>query len=325
MTDIPAKQFIELLTGKPDSPVHWQVYHDSDKSDAGVDLACNFYHTYDQAAKFLEKSQQSGCGVYITINETDGSGRRENNITQCRACFIDIDNQLLPSRWMVEPSAVVQRNPNYAHVYWLIEPTDDFEKWQHTQYQLAVYYGVKDRLFDLPRVMRAPGFKHLKNPQSPEKYELIWTGGDSLNDLPRYSLSELIGTLPLSQQQQQEYESWASAPKLKKNSSAVAVEDDTPENIDRFKTRLSRVNPETGDYNNTLFRAAATGKDLGLSERVVIENITQWWPTAFTIPVEPRSIKKITSNAYRYTVNAQGSETTARKFANAPPVTEQVR
>jgi len=209
-----SKKFIELLTGSSNTPVQWQIYHDSDKSDTGKNLACQFYNNYDSAREFLEKSQLTGCGVYITVNETDGRGRKINNITRARACFIDGDNQPLPSVWAVEPDIIVSRNPLHWHAYWLLdEPTNDFDTWANTQYQLATFYGVKDRLFDLPRVMRAPGFVHLKNPNAPEEYKLIYANENS----PRHSLDNLISGHTLTPIQLQEFNSWQSAPKLRKN------------------------------------------------------------------------------------------------------------
>jgi len=313
-------EFIRLLTGSDSNPVQFQVYHDSDKSDGGKNLACTFYNDVPGSVDFLNQQQKLGCGVYITVNETDGTGRKSSNIISLRACFIDGDNQPLPSSWACEPDLIVSRNALHWHAYWLLDYTTDFDTWAKLQYQIALYYGVKDRLFDTPRVMRAPGFIHLKNPNAPEEYKLIWHRAES----NRYKLTDLITGHALNPVQLQEYNNWLTIPKIKKSANAIDVIDDSEANINAFAKRLSSITPETGDYNNTLFRAAAIGKDNGLSEDKVIEQIMRWWSNSWSIPVEPKSIRKITNNAYRYSVNAIGSATTAGVFANAPPLEFQI-
>ncbi len=312
-----SKQYIELLTGNADTPVQWQLYHDSDKSGSGKKLARSFYATYDDAINTLNNAQQQGCGVYVTVNETDGNGRSTNNIKQVRACFIDGDNQTLPSEWGCYPHIIVARNPLHWHAYWLIEESTDFESWRRLQYSLALYYGVKDRLHDLPRVMRAPGFNHLKNPNSPEEYKITYN-----NPSPRYSLEGLYESHPLTRDKKQELDSWLTAPKLREN--AEGIINDNDQAITRYVQRLSTISPEEGDYNNTLYRAANTGRDNGLSAEVVTEQITLWWENSWDVPVEHATIKTVVENAYKYGLNSVGAETSAVKFKSAPPITEQV-
>jgi len=314
-----SKEFIQRLTGDADDSVHWQLYHDSDKSDSGKKLARSFYSTYDNALPKLQQAQTKGCGVYVTINETDGSGRTSKNIVSARACFIDGDNQDLPDNgsWGIYPHIIVARNARYWHAYWLIEESTDFETWQRLQYSLALYYGVKDRLHDLPRVMRAPGFNHLKNPQSPEEYKIIYN-----NPAARCTLSDVAAAHVLSGNQQQELDSWLTAPKLRKNGEDIINDDD--QSIAKFIQRISSISPEEGDYNNALYIASNYGRDYGLSPEVIIKQITKWWETSWPVPVEPATIKTVVENAYKYGLNNVGAETTAGKFKSAPPLTEQV-
>ena len=43
-----------------------------------------------EAAPTLQRLQQQGAGVYVTVNETDFQGRRGDNIVRVRACFLDL-------------------------------------------------------------------------------------------------------------------------------------------------------------------------------------------------------------------------------------------
>ena len=317
MSKNQCREFIARLTGHADNPVHWQIYHDSNKSDDGKKLARNFYKTYSDAEVELKKSQLYGCGVYITVNETDGFKRTTESVTSARACFIDGDNQDLPADWGVYPHIVVARNPRHWHAYWLLDPTTDLKTWSEMQYKLALYYGVKDRLADYPRVMRAPGFEHLKNPREPELYNTEYN-----NIAAKYTLGKLLESHPLSQEQQQEFDGWKIAPKEK--STAADVVNDSDLSIQKFINRISHIQPEKGNYNNTLYIAAQYGKDYGLSAENVRKYITKWWANSWEIPVEVAAIHSVVNNAYRYGNNAVGSETSAAKFKAMPPLVEQV-
>lgn len=313
-----SESFIELLTGDPSTPVHWQIYHDSDKSKNET-LARSFHCDYHNAAPYLHQAQQDGCGVYITVNQTDGARRKIENVTLARALFIDGDDIPLPDQngWGCYPHIVVARNPRQWHAYWLIDPSTDFEEWQKLQYSLSLYYGVKDRLADLPRVMRAPGFWWLKDPAKPEEYKITYK-----NTNPRYSMKEVGQWHLLNPQKKQELDSWLTRPKL--NKSGDDVISDTQVSIERFQIRMSGTTPETGDYNNTLFRVAGVGKDLGLSPEICKEQIGLWWASSWEITVEHDAISQVVDNAYKYGSNSIGNETSAAKFKNAPPLPQQV-
>jgi hypothetical protein len=106
----------------------------------------------------LEKLNDMGAGVYMTINETDGKGRKKENITKARACYADFDDPTKPlPEFKLKPSMIVESSPGKFHVYWLSDsiPLEGF-----TGLQKAIIYnfGSDDKVHDLPRVLRVPGF-----------------------------------------------------------------------------------------------------------------------------------------------------------------------
>jgi putative DNA primase/helicase len=54
-------------------------------------LARIFNGTLDEHAAELTRLQQRGAGVFVTVNETDGKGRKRENIAKVRAFFLDLD------------------------------------------------------------------------------------------------------------------------------------------------------------------------------------------------------------------------------------------
>ena len=116
----------------------------------------------------LEKYNTLGCGVYMTINETDGKGRKAENIVRVRSVFADFDDTTLPNKFNLEPSMIVETSPNKYHVYYFTTNTgngDDVPLEAFSQLQKGIAYKFKsDRtVHDLPRVVRVPGFYHNKS------------------------------------------------------------------------------------------------------------------------------------------------------------------
>ena len=51
-----------------------------------------------------------GAGVFITVNETDGKGRKKENITRIRAVFQE-DDDGFDGEFPLKPSIVVETSP----------------------------------------------------------------------------------------------------------------------------------------------------------------------------------------------------------------------
>jgi hypothetical protein len=125
----------------------------------------------------LMLSQTHGDGVFVTINETNGCGAKAEHINRVRALFAEGDTAkqvdgLRAFMVLVPPSLVVEsggliRLPDGTtipklHVYWLVDgcPVDQFKAAQ----ELLISRANSDPVItDLPRVMRLPGFRHMKH------------------------------------------------------------------------------------------------------------------------------------------------------------------
>jgi RepB DNA-primase from phage plasmid len=109
----------------------------------------------------LERLNESGAGIFVTINETNGKGRKTENIERVRALFVDLDGAPLEPVLGTRPHIVVESSPRRFHAYWLVAdmPLGDFSACQEA---LIERFGGDPVVKDLPRVMRLPGFKHRK-------------------------------------------------------------------------------------------------------------------------------------------------------------------
>ena len=119
--------------------------------------------TPDDTFNALDELNQSGYDIFVTINETDGKDIKGANITQVRALFADFDGSPLSNldRISLKPSFTVNTSPGKHHAYWLIDdcPLDQFKPMQQ---KLAQILDSDPAVCDLGRIMRVPGFYHLK-------------------------------------------------------------------------------------------------------------------------------------------------------------------
>ena len=114
--------------------------------------------------KELARLNGEGAGCFVTVNRTDGKGRKAENITGVRALFVDLDGAPLAPlmRCPLPPHLIVSSSPGRYHGYWLVK---DCALEQFTPLQLAlarVFNGDPD-VSDPPRVMRLPGSLNRKH------------------------------------------------------------------------------------------------------------------------------------------------------------------
>ncbi len=160
-----ARTFLAALMW-PDEPVTFQTFPDredlrQDSSLTRIRHACP--ETLTHILGVLEKQNDKGAGVFVTVNATDGDGRKTANITRVRAVFVDLDGSPLEPvlSGPLAPSITVESSPGRFHVYWIVTdlPLEDFSL---VQIALARRFGGDEKVHDLPRVMRVPGFTHGK-------------------------------------------------------------------------------------------------------------------------------------------------------------------
>ncbi|MBF0153311.1 MAG: AAA family ATPase [Magnetococcales bacterium] len=133
-----------------------------DAKGAGVSQSIR-HGTLEANKAYLVQQNEAGAGIFVTVNETDGKGRKAENIVAVRAVFVDLDGSPLEPVMSgpLSPHIVVATSPGKYHAYWLVEGVvlDHFKQIQ--QALVARFEGDK-ACVDLSRVMRMPGFSHRK-------------------------------------------------------------------------------------------------------------------------------------------------------------------
>jgi hypothetical protein len=153
-----AARFLTLLDEETDEFTFATFDDDQTRNDSK--LARTLIGTLDQHAAELARLNRAGAGVFVTVNATDGRGRKRENVTRVRAFWQEADQGDEPPL-PIEPHIDVASSPGRHHRYFLVEgvPLDEFGAIQRC---LVERYGSDRNAADLSRVLRLPGFYHQK-------------------------------------------------------------------------------------------------------------------------------------------------------------------
>jgi len=219
--------FLSLLSGEEFT---FQSIDDKKKRPF---LAKQIHSSFDDAKDKLIRLNMMNIGVFVTINQTDGKGRKKENITKVRALFADLDGSpiqpILQAR--LKPHMVIESSKGKYHAYWLVDncSLDEFSSYQKA---IAVKFGSDPVVCDLPRVMRLPGFYHCKGKPFPVKIK-------QLESCKPYSLNSIRNGL-----------------ELKLEEGELTINDSTSNTLGSL---------DKGSRNDTIFRIACSLKGRGES------------------------------------------------------------
>ena len=185
-----AAAFLSLLD--PDAQAFtFQTFCDQKERKRG-DLVRIFNGTLEQHAPELTRLSAEGAGVFVTVNETDGRGRRLANIVRLRAIFQEAD---MPGAKVppLEPHIVVESSPGKFHRYWLIDSATEppVIEWLAVMRRMVADWDSDPNAKDAARVLRLPGFPHQKNPDSPHMVRVV-----AQSSRAHYRWEEIVAVIP---------------------------------------------------------------------------------------------------------------------------------
>lgn len=297
-----ARRQLHALTGERDPVVAWQLFSDSDKNNRR--LARGFHGRLGDVLSDLTEAQRRGCGVYIAVNATDGTGRKAANMCHARAVFLDLDGTPLPKSWPAEPHLIVHSSSvggtDKFQCWWMLEMNNDWDRWMRAQKAMALRYGGDLKCCMVTQVARLAGFWHLKRPESPWRVRILHDAGN----VARQTLDDLVETFGFD----------LSAIKLPAASQRDRIDRPPPPHgwdadLDVIVARGLVADPDawttTSDGGVSIFQMACRLRDLGISEALAVDLIRE------NVPVYPDSwpddhVERKTRHAYRYGQNAAG-------------------
>lgn len=311
-----AERFVDLLTHGLNGSLCWRLIHDSDGAADGI----NFSHQLERLHDDFEERQADGYGVFAVVN---GGGHRDAHISDVRAVFVDADDVPLPETWHLEPHFMVRRSATFWHAYWLVDGLDN-EQFTEVQKRLAVHYGTDRAVSNPSRVMRVPGFMHLKNPKKPQAVTLTdMVSADLPGDMQyHHNYKEVTAGLP----DVPDYVSFSRKSDPLRDKPLCDL--DLPHNIEQAERFLFRREPAiaNGTGNKWTYETACFVRDIGVSEPLCNEvMLHSEWNTERCAPAWPADeLADVITNAYRYGENRAGSKraplSQLRKMADVIPL-----
>lgn len=191
-----AAAFLESIAGKPDPEMLFVCLPDK-KGPDGKPLPGGMpVHIRGRLTDVLPRlvaENAANKGVFVTINEVIGNTRKGTDVIALRAVFIDQDQPpfIEPAQCHVPPSIMVNSGRG-RHTYWLLKEGQRLADFSGAQRRLIARYNSDPAVTDLPRIMRVPGFFHMKGqyPVKVEYFDVDPTGNAV------YSLDEATYSLP---------------------------------------------------------------------------------------------------------------------------------
>jgi hypothetical protein len=148
---------------------HIYALHDSDsKNFPMVRINLEQAHAYNS----------KGYGIFHTVQDFTGP-RRIKNLARINAWAIDIDDRPKEEQYKrikqgLIPTMVVESKRGF-HVYWAARDASKNNWNAIVADRLVPYYQADPKARDLARILRRPGYYHLKNPSDPFLINKVWT------------------------------------------------------------------------------------------------------------------------------------------------------
>jgi putative DNA primase/helicase len=170
----PAIAFIGMLDQNGDATFNIEHYSDlpkGEKKPRPDGLQGRYANLTRQKVEELlphfKEKNEAGAGIFIARNQCDGH-RSEKAISRVRGVHADMDDvsaqELADLIRLLQPSIVVESSPDRYQLYWqlsdgeLLEPAEA----KAINQCLASRHGADPAAVDVSRLLRLPGFKHMK-------------------------------------------------------------------------------------------------------------------------------------------------------------------
>ncbi|MCL6741798.1 DUF3987 domain-containing protein [Sphingomonas sp. RB56-2] len=334
-----AERYVELLTGLPGTSMCWRAFPDpEDKRNArepdgsATWPASAVEGTLDAVQFDMHRLQKLDYGVYAVVN---GGGHRDRQISMARAVQVDKDGdnhgpaqRWQDVRWHMQPDFLVIDPADHFHwhAYWLVAADFPIGRITSTVKRLARRYGSDPVVSNPSRVMRVPGFKHLK--EGPRERVLVdFTNGAEEWELSRKSVEQVTAGLP-----ELNNDDGSGGPALRVRPDFVLDDEwhlrEAAKRLHNFKPAFDHkhgVNPDGKDGDSFTVLTINCLGDLGLSAEGAFDLLLNAkdpksdlsWNERCQPPWEPEALWKKVESAYASRQNDVGCKATdepSRRF-----------
>ncbi len=298
-----AAAFLEALCNEPDPSVCFQIFSD-DKDDPARPSAEFFHARLSDASEYLANVNSLGAGIFVTVNETDGNGRKKENIAALRALFVDKDKgERLPVEVPLLNIRTSSRNGD--HGYWLLTPNEQLDRFVTAQKQLIGHFGSDPKVHDLGRVMRLPGFLHMKTAP--------FLVASSVLSVERHSIDEILSRFPAAREPKRPSRQRPVQIPLSRTKAQIEIAKRVCQDA---LTQLGPSIESDGGDDNAYVAACICIADHKLSPDDALELLNEWNRTCDP-PWSPRELAQKIKNAQAYAQQLTTSDARQTVFLSA--------
>jgi P4 family phage/plasmid primase-like protien len=171
----PTLNFLSLLDPTTSATFNIETFTDLPKGAVKPkpDPLCNRYANLTLAdvsstIPQLEELNAAGAAIYVAVNQFKGQ-RNKLNLARVRGVHGDFDGvseeTLTAVRNLLPPTIEVQSSfPGNCHFYWLLDEGEEVSlEWAESINRGIVELGADRAAIDVSRLLRLPGFRHLKH------------------------------------------------------------------------------------------------------------------------------------------------------------------
>lgn len=278
-----ALAFIEALTGSPDTALTFQLFAEAPGATAhAVILHGRLAEHFDA----LADANRRGAGVFFAVNEMDGHGRRAENVIALRALVADDDGGTVDAYALdPQPGIVVTSSRGKLHAYWPLHAGEPLAAFTSAQRALAAKLRTDASVSDLGRVMRLPGFLHLKGDPQLVTFDQLHGG--------RFTIPEVLDAMGA----------------IRPVPPVIAERVPTEEEVDDARAYIATIRSVEGEKGNTAAFKAASWllRDKALPRTVAWELLSSWNQTNASPPWSEAELRRIFDNAERYGTHTRGA------------------
>jgi hypothetical protein len=143
----------------------------------------------------IERLNRLGYGIFVTVNTTDATGRRQaRNITATRAIWHE-DDEGYTGAFPIAPHFTVRSSPGKSHRYWLVDGLTENEHAGLLDVMCERFHGDNGAK-GINRVLRLPGTWHQKGTPHPVKIVDVNEDAIAWGHYDRAELIQKFGPLP---------------------------------------------------------------------------------------------------------------------------------
>lgn len=155
--------------------------------------------------------QSRGCGVFFSVNDFSAGERKKENLHKINAVYVDMDvakesdkleeKEILDRKEAAWRKAVdfplvphyITETKNGFHFIWLASDIETEDEFIDLCKRLTEHFDGDRGGIAVNKVLRIPGFDHLKDVKKPFKCELVMDN----SNIPRYGKRQFIKVLPV--------------------------------------------------------------------------------------------------------------------------------